>query len=191
MTPQTHALGPRLLAVAIALALVGAIGFGIGVPATRWVTQRLQEQRVTYTRLARATAHAREHDPIAKQLQELDHREIWKRLYVNQTNEAALAALQTEVRSALGKIGPTASVDVLKPGEGDTLTELQARFRFSAPANEVADALSGLTSTPHWLQVRELKLSSPVVQSPERNESVEVAVLVVGFRVPGTGEPAS
>ncbi len=191
MTPQARESGSRALAVALALAVVGAIGFGIGVPATQWVSQRLQEQRVTYSRLARATAHAREHDPIAKQLQELDHRDVWKRLYVNQTNEVAIAALQTEVRSALGKIGPTASVEVMKPGEGETLTELRARFRFSAPANEVADALSALTSTPHWLQVRELKLSSPVVQSPDRNEPVEVSVLVVGFRVPGKWESAS
>ena len=176
MTPKRS----RALAVGLLASLIIATVLGAALPFVATIRTANADLQHAFSRLARATAHARDRDPVRSALAELDARPLWSRLYGPGDGATALG---TDISTALGRASAGAVTTSVPPQPLGPVTAVRSHVHLRVTAGRLADGLAGLRHAPKLLVIQSLTINGPATQRPDVNELLDIELEIAGFQL--------
>jgi len=188
---------PRLVQRFVALVLVPVVivaAWIVIASPLKWVlTSQSGWRESVSSELARARGEAATLKTLTERTAAFPSAAIWQRLYAdNGAPGSAGSAVQQDVTRLLSAAGMQPQSVTLLPSEQDgPLVRHAVRLSMTGPADRFQAFLTQLRTSPRYLRVEKLNVTSPQSQRTDENAPLTISADIVGFEAQRPKAPAT
>jgi len=183
----------RLLAVALVPGVLVVAWIAVASPL-KWVLTSQSGWRESAGReLARARGEAATLKTLTERTAAFPSAAIWQRLYADSgTPGSAGTAVQQDVTRLLSSAGMAPLSVTLLPSEQDgPLVRHAVRVSMTGPADRFQAFLAQLRTSPRYLRMEKLTVTSPQSQRADENAPLTILADIAGFEAQRPEAPAT
>jgi len=182
----------RLVAVGLVPVVIVCVWVLVASPLKCVLTSQSSWRESVRSELARARGEAATLKMLTERTAAFPSAGIWQRLYGDGTQGSAGNAVQQDVTRLCSSAGMQPQSVALLPSEQDgPLVRYTVRLSMTGTADRFQAFLTQLRTSPRYLRVEKLAVTSPQSQRADENAPLTIAADIVGFEAERPKVPAT